>query len=70
MKFKSISLFLSTLGLSLCTVFPSYANSSWNSEFDFFRAADDPTDFHTDRYTNEDGTDAGYRSRCFSTVRS
>lgn len=58
MKFKNIPLFLGSLGLSLSAVLPAQATFSF-SDFDFFRKDNNPTSFHTDTYTNEDGTTAG-----------
>lgn len=37
---------------------PAQATFSF-SDFDFFRKANNPTSFHTDQYTNEDGSNAG-----------
>ena len=64
MKLKEISLFISSLTLSIGVISPALATFSF-SNFSFYRQAENQTSFHTTEYTNEDGGSVGQGLQAF-----
>lgn len=58
MKLKKLPLFITSLSLTFGAISPASATFSF-SDFSFYRNAENPTDFHTTTYINEDGSTAG-----------